>query len=299
MISKASEVKKPQRIQKEVSIVVRGKDENNDFWKLVTEIKSVSRTGAGFTLERQCQIGQLLSLMMPLPSYLRCYDEDKELYKVYGLIQHCSPISDENGAGYHIGVAFVGKHAPESYRENAHQSYKISGMSDEGFWKIAENARPFIHRKHPRYPVSISISLSIHEPEKEPAKFHKSEEESAKFEDIEFGDIEFEDTETIRIKSTDIEAEEIEIEPVIVGSIVENTMTENVSVCGALVFSKLEVNIGDCINFACEKPDFSALAIVRNRTSDGRTMPKLHLEFINAEFPIQKMNTSVETSEKN
>lgn len=290
MLSQANEVKKPQRVQKEVSIVVHGKDENNEPWKTVTEVKSVSRTGAGFTLERQCQVGQLLSLIMPLPSYLRCYDEEKELYKVYGLIQHCSLITAEDGAAYHVGVAFVGKHAPESYREDHTQSYKISGMSGEGFWKITETERPFVHRKHPRYRISTAISLSVHTPEKEAA---------AAFQEIGFEEIEFEDVETIRIKSADIKVDETQIEPLIAASIIENAMTENVSLCGALVFSNLDVNIGDCINFACEEPEFSALAIVRNRTWDGKTMPKLHLEFINAEFPIQKVNASVETSEKN
>ncbi len=247
------ENRKSQRTQKSLSTVVKGKMDSGESWKEVTEVKSVSRTGAGFSLERECQVGQLISLMIPLPTYLRSYDEEKELYRVWGLIQHCSRFSDDGGSGYHIGVAFVGKHAPESYRENSQQSYKISGMSEEGLWKITEASRPFVHRKHPRYWASVEVSLSIHE----------------------------------------IDLPE-DSEPII-----EHTTTENISTSGALVFSNLEVNIGDCIIFSCENHEFSTLAIVRNRNWDGKTMPKVHLEFINGHFPIQKINSPIEESEAN
>lgn len=253
------EARKSKRVQKALSTVVKGRESQDEHWKEVTVIKSVSRTGAGFTLERQCQVGQLLSLMIPLPNNLRCYDEEKELYRVWGLIQHCSPISDENGSVYHVGVAFIGKHAPESYRSNPQQSYKICGMNDEGLWKIAEAERPFVHRKYPRYWASIEVSLSIYE---------------------------MDTPEEI------VEDEEIEFVP-------ETTTTENISLSGALVFSNLDVNIGDCINFACNQHNFTSIAIVRNRTWDGKTMPKLHLEFISQQFPIQKISTPVEDSKEN
>jgi hypothetical protein len=260
MIALGIESKNSQRIQKALSTVVKGKVNSAEAWKEVTEIKSVSRTGAGFSLERECQIGQLLSLLIPLPTNLRCYDEDKELYRVWGLIQHCSHYSDESGSGYHIGVAFVGRNAPASYRQDPEQSYKISGMSEAGLWKISEATRPFVHRKTPRYWASVEVSLSVYD-----------------FQEVD----DFEDSE-----------QEVVNEP-------EITITENISLNGALVFSKLNVDIGDCINFVSSEYEFTTLAMVRNRTWDGKTMPKVHLEFISQQFPIHKMHDPIEEAREN
>lgn len=56
---------------------------------------------------------------------------------------------------------------------------------------------------------------------------------------------------------------------------------------GAAVFSTLNVNIGDSVKLNCKKHDFSALSIVRNRQTSDFELPKLHLEFIDAEFPME------------
>lgn len=262
MIASGVENRNSQRIQKSLSTIVKGKINEDESWKELTEVKSISRTGAGFSLKRECQVGQLLSLLIPMPANLRSYDEDKELYRVWGLIQHCSPYTDENGSGYHIGVAFVGRSAPESYKNNPNQSYKISGMSDEGLWKIAEASRPFVHRKNPRYRANINVLLSIHNIE--------TEENDEILEG--FG--------------------EMKNEP-------ETTFTENISLCGALVFSNLGVSIGDCLNFVSGEPEFTTVAIVRNLTSDGKTVPKIHLEFVNQQFPIYKLSNPIEEKREN
>src|ERR1043165_714988 len=111
------------RVSLALSAVVKAKEDKETFWKETTDLISMSRSGAGFYLNRKCDVGQLVSLMMPMPRHLRCYDADKELYRVWGLIQHCSPVSGEGHTDYHVGVAFVGKNPPASYHENPVQSY--------------------------------------------------------------------------------------------------------------------------------------------------------------------------------
>jgi PilZ domain len=154
------ETRRNERISLSLSAVVKGKENNDVFWKETTELISMSRSGAGFYLSRECQVGRLLSLMMPMPRHLRCYDNDKELYRVWGLVQHCSPVSGDGESGYHVGVAFTGKNVPASYTESPLQSYRIAGMNENGTWRIVEAQTSFVVRRHPRYWVSLEIFLS-------------------------------------------------------------------------------------------------------------------------------------------
>src|SRR4051812_1048587 len=95
--------------------VVRVTESRVETWKEVGEVVSVSAAGAGFTIKRKCRIGGLVSLTMPLPVHLRSHDRNKELYNVWGLVQHCHKVASDDGNRYQVGVAFVGKEPPPSF----------------------------------------------------------------------------------------------------------------------------------------------------------------------------------------
>ena len=141
--------------------IVKGQDVNDIFWKETSTVTTISRTGASFNLERECPVGKLISLIMPMPLKFRCYDSDTELYRVWGLIQHCNPISTDDFTGYQIGVAFIGKYAPESFKSNPSQSYRILGVGENGLWKIIEAKKDFVKRKNPRFAIALAVDLSI------------------------------------------------------------------------------------------------------------------------------------------
>ncbi len=225
-----------------VSAVVKAKENKDNFWKEETELISVSRMGAGFYLEKKCEVGRLISLMMPMPKHLRCYDVGKELYRVWGLVQHCSPVSGDAGAMYHVGVAFAGKESPQSYAENPMQSYRISGMNEDGTWRIVEAKTDFVMRRHPRHWVSFGVLLSAFDADDKLVM-----DEAAK--------------------------------------------TENISLSGAAVFSNMKIDVGESVTFDSIEHNFSALAVVRNRQAPESEddLPKIHLEFINETFPIEKL----------
>lgn len=134
--------------------------EAESSWKETAEVISVSPTGAGFYLKRECKAGTLVSLMMPLDADIRCYDHDKELYRVWGLVQHCHKLTHDD-PGYHIGVAFIGKNAPESYQTDPEQSYRICGMTEDGLWKIKEAAKEFKPRKDARFYNAVDHYLAV------------------------------------------------------------------------------------------------------------------------------------------
>ena len=140
--------------------VVKAKSEDGSPWKETAEVISVSPTGAGFYLKRECKAGRLLSMMLPVEPHLRCYDHDKELYRVWGLVQHCHKITSDD-PGFHIGVAFIGKAAPESYRADHEQSYRICGMDEDGLWKIKEAAKEFKPRKDARFYLAVEHYLAV------------------------------------------------------------------------------------------------------------------------------------------
>ncbi len=141
--------------------VVKGKDEGEGKWKEVADLISVSATGASFNLARNCEPGNLISLMIPLPVHLRCYDFDRELYRVWGLVQHCEPITTDDPSNFHIGVAFIGKTCPDSYKADPLQHYRIAGVGDDGMWSVAELKTPFKKRADVRFwkPVDLYLAL--------------------------------------------------------------------------------------------------------------------------------------------
>jgi hypothetical protein len=140
--------------------VVQVKETEKNTWKEVTDVKSVSRNGAGFILSRPCKVGRLVTMVMPLDPALRAYDHDKKLYPVMGIVQYCNPAPIKGETKYHVGVGFVGKNIPESFRKDPAQNFRILGMSKEGLWQVVEAGREFKKRQDPRFWISIGIIVS-------------------------------------------------------------------------------------------------------------------------------------------
>jgi hypothetical protein len=149
------------RTDAELKTIVQVKESNAESWKEVTRVTTVSRNGAGFSLPRPVTVGRLVTLVMPLDPSLRAYDEDKDLYPVLGLVQYCNKGMADGQEVYHVGVGFVGKNMPESYKADPTQSYRISGMRRDGLWEIAEADSQFKNRKTPRYWISLPVTISL------------------------------------------------------------------------------------------------------------------------------------------
>ncbi len=220
--------------------VVKGKEADGTAWKDIADVVSFSATGAGFYMNTVVEPGQLISLMLPLPAEMRCYDHDKEYYRVWGLVQFCQKLSGEDEGSFHVGVAFTGKNAPSAYNEDPTRHFRISGMNGDGLWKIEPAKAAFKIRRDVRFWQSIECYVALVDKDKKSLSGAKS-------------------------------------------------VTENISKSGAAVFSSLDVNVGDRVKFICEPHDYSGLAIVCNRQNakDGRM--RLHLNFVNAKFPVESL----------
>lgn len=239
-VKTAPESRRVDRADSELKTIVQVKDGNGETWKEVTKVTTVSRNGAGFSLPRPVTVGRLLTLVMPLDPELRAYDEDKEVYPVLGLVQYCNQGKVNGETVYHVGVGFVGKNVPESFKADPTQSYRISGMRKDGLWEITEAESQFKNRKTPRYWISLPVTISL---------LQKAEQSGAR----------------------------------------EETFTKNISGGGVSVACSLVAAIGDKVKFACKEIDFYAVALVRNRKVGNNESPTLHLQFIDAELPVEKV----------
>lgn len=157
-----------------LNAVVKSKEKEGESWKEVADVVSYSPTGAGFYLARQLSPGQLISLMLPLPAEMRCYDHDKEFYRVWGVVQFCQKQNRDDYDSYHIGVAFTGKNAPSSYNEDPERHYRICGMNTDGLWKIEPAKSEFKIRRDVRFWQSIECYVALVDKDKKSLSGAKS-----------------------------------------------------------------------------------------------------------------------------
>ena len=67
----------------------------------------------------------------------------------------------------------------------------------------------------------------------------------------------------------------------------EETVTENISPKGAAVFSMLDLQPGRFLRMTCAQQDVAIFAVVRDRRIGSDGIPRLHLEFIGSEWPLE------------
>lgn len=156
-----------KRLALALPIRIEGKVDPQNSWSEITRLKDVSAFGAGFHLNRPIKRGRLVSLTIPMPRQLRCYDYLEPQYKIWGLVRKC--VGVKKGAqieNYAIGVAFIGKHPPLSYAENPARLYDTNQLEDKGFWQITDAAArpdesdlPKELRRHSRYQIPVSVML--------------------------------------------------------------------------------------------------------------------------------------------
>ena len=70
----------------------------------------------------------------------------------------------------------------------------------------------------------------------------------------------------------------------------ERTVTENISRQGAAVFTTLEVAPGRFVRVSSAQYATSRLAVVRGRRAGPDGIPRLHLEFVGSEWPLEGLS---------
>lgn len=66
----------------------------------------------------------------------------------------------------------------------------------------------------------------------------------------------------------------------------EHTVTENISTRGATLFTTLEIPLGRFVRLTSEQYRMTVHAAIRSRTTGADGVPRIHVEFIDKEWPL-------------
>lgn len=143
--------------------------DKNFAWNEITRLEDVSAFGAAINLKRPVKRGRLLTMSVPMPRQLRCYDYLEPQYKIWGLVRRCIPLGDNPAAeSYAVGVAFVGKNPPAKYLENPSKLFDLSEREDGGLWQLIEadpnpdeSDLPAYLRRHTRFAIPESLLIEM------------------------------------------------------------------------------------------------------------------------------------------
>lgn len=226
-----------------------------ESWDEVTRLIDVTPFGAGFMLVRALEVGRLLQLTIPMPRQLRCYDHIEQQYKVWALVRHVRKTTrgQTNQIIYQIGVAFIGKHPPASYVNNPATLYELIEPDAVGFWRFRELP--------PKNVAAARTTKTLVETDLRKLSRHQ----------IPLG---------VTIEVFNERGETVAS---------ELTVTEDVSLTGAAVFTTLDVEQGRFVRLSSEQYGVTIVAIIRQRKTGSDGVARLHLEFIDRQFPLEEV----------
>lgn len=92
----ASDYKSPQyrrtREESQLPVQVKGRESEDHEWEESTQLIDVAPFGARLRISRPTEPGRLLHLTMSMPRRLRCYDHDEGQYRIWSLVRHCTAL---------------------------------------------------------------------------------------------------------------------------------------------------------------------------------------------------------------
>lgn len=242
-----------ERLNLSLPIRVVCRETTSESWEEITRLIDVTPFGAGFTLARAPEVGRLLQLTIPMPRQLRCYDHAEQQYKVWSLVRHVRKTTNEqtNNLIYQIGVAFIGKYPPASFTSDPATLYEVIEPDNVGFWRFREVQAQEAADENPQK-IAGAVDLR---------RFTRHQ--------IPLGV-------TIEIFNERGETVASEI-----------TVTEDVSLTGAAVFTTLDVEQGRFVRLTSDEYEVTIVAVIRQRKIGSDGVARLHLEFIDRQFPLE------------
>ena len=235
-----------ERLELSLPVRVFGRESEDHDWIEKSRLIDVTPFGARFPISRPTEQGRLLHLTMPMPRQLRCYDHVEDQYRVWALVRNVRVLEpvDDKLLRYEVGVAFIGKRAPESFDVDPTTRYEVAAsVTEAGLWGISELEQTTRHaptndpRPETRHHIPVEV---IVEALNENGQVAES----------------------------------------------ETTVTENISRRGAAVFTTLNVARGRFVRVTSAQYNISVIAAVRARRTGENGIPRLHLEFVDKQWPL-------------
>jgi hypothetical protein len=240
--------RKRERLELNLPARVYGRESEDLEWVEQTRLLDVTPFGVRFSLSRPTEPGRLLHLTLPMPRQLRCFDHVEDQYRVWMLVRNMRTIEATNDK-------------PARYEVGA----------------------AFIGKRPPQ---------SF---EKDPATLY--EVASSATETGLWDVAEREDLTERRVPKDEPRPESryhIPVEVIIEildekGKVAasEMTVTENISRRGAAVLTTLNVTRGRFVRVVSAQYGISVIAAVRAYRVGANGIPRLHLEFVDKQWPLE------------
>jgi hypothetical protein len=166
------EEKKSRRLRERISLSlpvrITCRETLTHEWTEVSRLVDVTPFGARVRLKRPTETGRLLLLTMAMPRPLRSFDHIEDQYRVWSLVRHLRAINPKmhNGAVIDVGVAFVGKRPPDSFRKDPTTRYDIANLQS-GMWTVEEEAAlsqlqdPADQRDETRHTIPTEVMIKV------------------------------------------------------------------------------------------------------------------------------------------
>lgn len=239
--------RKRERLEISLPVRVQGRESADYEWVEMTRLIDVTPFGAGFTISRPSETGRLLHLTLPMPRQLRCFDHVEQQYRVWALVRYVRPLPTSTGS-----LRFEVGVAFVGKRPPASFETDPTRRYD-----VAPTA------------TESGMYVLVEQDEKELPRIAPSE---ARPETRHHIPVE------VIVETFDDKGEVAES---------ETTVTENLSRRGAAVFTTLEVARGRFVRITSTQYQISVIAAVRARRSGHDGITRLHLEFVDRQWPLE------------
>lgn len=240
-----------ERMKLALPVRVRCRESADYEWVEMSRLVDVTPFGARFTLTHATERGRLLHLTMPMPRALRCFDHIEDQYRVWALVRHIKHHVAPKGTGAGLSLSL-----------------------DVGVAFTGKNP-PASYQKDPAtlYEVNALSTegdlWAVHE------KFEQKD-----------GAANAPRSQETRIHMAVAVLVELFDQQGVVGAS-EQTVTENISRRGASVMTTLDAGRGRFVRMTSAEHGLSVVAAVRARRPGPDGIPRLHLEFVDSQWPLE------------
>lgn len=227
--------------------------ESADFsWMEMSRLIDVTPFGARFPLAHMMETGRLLRLTLPMPRQLRCFDHVEPQYRIWAIVRNMRP------------------HAPKDVRPSA----KAEAPRFEVGVAFIGKRPPASYEQDPstRYDIEnvaleeCAYKLTERKKEERNSSSHSRAAETRLFLPVD-----------VLIETFDEDGKP---------PMSEQTVTENISRRGAAVWTTLPLERGRFLRLTSLSQNLSVTAVIRARRVGLDGITRLHLEFIDREWPL-------------
>jgi hypothetical protein len=237
-----------ERIKLTLPVRVQCREAADQEWVEMSRLIDVTPFGARFLLMHPTERGRLLYLTLPMPRQLRCFDHIEDQYRVWALVRHLMP-RPQTGAGGEVLMRFEVGVAFTGKRPPASYVREPATLYEVNA-VTAENSLWGL--REVERPGAGDGTRSVETRLQMPVG--------------------------VRIEVFDEQG---------AVSAREETVTENISRRGAAVWTTLVVERGRFVRLTNTETGLSLIAAVRASRAGADGIQRLHLQFIDRQWPLE------------